>query len=71
MDQVNLRLTKGLPSSDHDPLILSVDGTPGKQGLHLDQVRGTTRSPRRRSAAIWEFELSDISTATRRMSPDE
>ena len=28
MDQVNLRLTKGLPSSDNDPLILSVDGRP-------------------------------------------
>ena len=28
MDQVNLRLTKGLPSSDYDPLILSVDGHP-------------------------------------------
>jgi uncharacterized protein (TIGR03437 family) len=26
MDQVNLRLTKGLPSSDYDPLILSIDG---------------------------------------------
>jgi uncharacterized protein (TIGR03437 family) len=26
MDQVNLRLTKGLPSSDKDPLVLSVDG---------------------------------------------
>ena len=28
MDQVNLRLTKGLPSSDWNPLILSVDGRP-------------------------------------------
>ena len=28
MDQVNLRLTKGLPSSDWNPLILSVDGHP-------------------------------------------
>jgi len=31
MDQVNLRLTKGLPSSDYDPLILSVDGRPANR----------------------------------------
>ncbi len=28
VDQVNLRLTKGLPSSDYNPLILSADGRP-------------------------------------------
>jgi uncharacterized protein (TIGR03437 family) len=31
MDQVNLRLTKGLPSSDWNPLILSVDGRPANK----------------------------------------
>jgi uncharacterized protein (TIGR03437 family) len=31
LDQVNLRLTKGLPLSDSDPLILSVDGRPANQ----------------------------------------
>jgi uncharacterized protein (TIGR03437 family) len=31
MDQVNLRLTKGLPPSDYDPLILSVDGRPANK----------------------------------------
>jgi uncharacterized protein (TIGR03437 family) len=31
MDQVNLRLTKGLSSSDNDPLILSVDGRPANK----------------------------------------
>ena len=31
VDQVNLRLTKGLPSSDYDPLILSVDGRPANK----------------------------------------
>jgi uncharacterized protein (TIGR03437 family) len=31
MDQVNLRLTKGLPSSDNNPLILSIDGRPANK----------------------------------------
>jgi uncharacterized protein (TIGR03437 family) len=31
VDQVNLRLTKGLPSSDYDLLILSVDGRPANK----------------------------------------
>jgi uncharacterized protein (TIGR03437 family) len=31
VDQVNLRLTKGLPLSDNDPLILSVDGRPANK----------------------------------------
>jgi uncharacterized protein (TIGR03437 family) len=31
VDQVNLRLTKSLPTSDNDPLILSVDGRPANK----------------------------------------